>query len=92
MRQKLARLAAEVGEEPEDERKGEAEDKASHDGEIKCGVFAAVNDIAGKFSEAQREFAAEEQKSTDDDEEAAEEEETAAEFAERIHESIIEER
>jgi hypothetical protein len=80
-----------VGEEPEDERKDEAEDKASHDREIKCGVFAAVDDVAGKFSETEREFAAEEQKSTDDDEEAAEIEERAAEFAERIHKSIIEE-
>lgn len=53
-------------------------------------MFAAVDDVAGKFSEAEGEFAAEKQKSTDDDEEAAEEEERAAEFAERIHESIIE--
>ena len=54
-------------------------------------MLAAVDDVAGKFSEAQREFAAEEQKSTDDDEEAAEEEESATEFAEGIHKSIIEE-
>jgi hypothetical protein len=80
-----------VREEPEDERKHEAKEKASHDGEINCGVFAAVDDVAGKSSEAEREFAAAEQKSTDGDEEAAEVEERAAEFAERVHESIIEE-
>jgi hypothetical protein len=80
-----------VGEEPEDERKDEAEEKASHDGEINCGVFAAVDDVAGKSSEAERQFAAEEQKNTDGHEEAAEVEERAAEFAERVHESIIEE-
>jgi hypothetical protein len=54
-------------------------------------VFAAVDDVAGKSSEAERESAAEEQKSTDNDEEAAKVEESAPEFAERIHKSIIEE-
>jgi hypothetical protein len=68
---KNAWLAAEVREEPEDERKDKAEEKASHDGEIEGGVFAAVDDVAGKSSEAEREFAAEEQKRTHDDEEAA---------------------
>jgi hypothetical protein len=87
----LPLLAAEVGEEPENERKDKAEDQASHDGEIEGGVFAAVDDVARKSSEAEREFAAEEQKSTDDGQEAAEVEQRTAEFAERIHESIIEE-
>jgi hypothetical protein len=58
---------------------------------MECGVFAAVDHVAGKSSEAEREFAAEEQKSTDNDEEAAKVEQSAPEFAERIHKSIIEE-
>lgn len=86
-----ARLATEVGEEPEEERKGEAEHEAGDDGEIESGVFAAVDDVAGKSSKAEGEFSADEQKSTDDEEETSEEEEGAAEFAERIHKNIIEE-
>jgi hypothetical protein len=82
-------LAAEVGEEPEKEREGEAEEEASDDGEVDGCVFAAVDDVAGKFSQAQREFAAEVEKRADDGEEAAEEEESAAEFAERLHRDII---
>lgn len=78
-------------DEPENERKNGAEHDTGHDGEIESGVFAAMNDVAGKFSEAEGEFAAEEQKSPDDNEEAAKEEESAAEFAERIHKTIIEE-
>jgi hypothetical protein len=83
-------LAAEVGEEPDDERKTQAEHKASHDREIKCGVLAAIDDVAGKFSEAEGELSAEEQKSTDDDKEAAQEEKSAAEFAEMIHNASLE--
>jgi len=82
-------LAAEVGEEPEEKRKAEAEDEAGDDGEIKSGVFAAMNDVAGKFSQAEGEFAAEVEKSAEEDEEAAEKEEGAAKFAERVHTRIV---
>jgi hypothetical protein len=74
-----------MGEKPEEERKYCAEDKASDDGEIKSCVFAAMDDVAGKFSEAERKFATEIEKSADDDEEAAEKQECAAEFAMRVH-------
>ena len=47
-------LATEVGEEPEDQREAYAEDKASDDGKIKGGVFAAVDDVAGKAAESER--------------------------------------
>jgi hypothetical protein len=80
-----------VGEEPEEERKGQAKNEARDDGEVESGVFAAVDDVTGESSEAEGEFAAKEQKSTNDDEETSEEEQGAAEFAERIHKSIIEE-
>jgi len=80
-----------VGEEPENERKAKAEDETSDDGKIKRGVLAAVNDVTRKFSQTEREFSAEVENSTDDHEETAEEKERAAEIAEGIHKSIIEE-
>ncbi len=84
----MACLAAKMGEEPEEERKAETQNEASDDGKIESRVFTVVDDVARKFPEAQWK-----QKSTnhDEDQEAAEEEESAAEFAERIHKSIIEE-
>jgi hypothetical protein len=78
-------------EEPEEERKAETQNEASDDGKIESRVFTVVDDVARKFPEAQWKLSAEKQKSTNHDEEAAEEEESAAEFAERIHKSIIEE-
>jgi hypothetical protein len=52
-------------------------------------VFASVDDVARKFSEAEREFASEVENSADDGQGAAKEEEGAAEFAERFHKDII---
>jgi hypothetical protein len=78
-----------VGEKPEQERQGAAEEEAGDDGEVKSGVFAAMNDIAGEAAEAEREFSAEIEKSANEDEKAAEEEECAAEFAKRIHPGIL---
>ena len=80
-------LAAEMGEEPEEKRESGAKDKASGDGEIKCRVLAAMDDVTGKFSEAKRESPTEEEKSASEDKEAAEKEKSAAEFAERVHKS-----
>jgi len=77
--------ATKVGEEPEEEREAEAQNETGDDGKIKRGVFAVVDDIAGKTAEAQREFSAEVEKSAKENEKTAEEEERAAEFAERIH-------
>lgn len=53
------RSAAEVGEEPEEKRKAEAQDEARDEGEVKGGVFAAMDDVAGEATEAEREFSAE---------------------------------
>ncbi len=76
-------------EKPEQEGKGGTEYNASDDGKIESRVFAKVDDVAGEFSKTVREFTAEIEESTDDDEEAAEEQQGAAEFAERLHEDII---
>jgi hypothetical protein len=60
MREKLGGpLAAEVREEPEDKGKGGTEDEAGDDGKIESGVFAAMDDVSGKFAEAKRESATE---------------------------------
>src|SRR5260370_5832251 len=84
VREKTA-LFAEMSKKPEEERECGAKDQAGDDGEIEGGVFAAMDDVAGKFSKAEGEFAAEVKKNADKDEEGAENEERAAEFAERIH-------
>jgi hypothetical protein len=76
-------------EEPEEEGKRGAEDETSNDGEIKSGVFAAMNDIAGKFAEAEGKLSAEKKKRTDDAEESCEEEEGAAEFAQGMHKGSL---
>ena len=85
------RLAPEMGKEPEEKRKSGTEDKTGDDGEIERGVFSAVDDVAGEFAESEREFGAEVKQSADDDEDEAEQEKCAADVAERIHKSIIEE-
>lgn len=79
-------------EKPEEQGNGEAEYETSYDGEIEGGVLAAVDDVAGKFSETEGELSAEVENGTDDGEQATEEKEDAAELAKGIHKSIIEER
>jgi hypothetical protein len=86
---KTGRSAAEVGDEPEEERNAEAEDKARNDRKVKCGVFTVADDIAGKFSQAEGKFSAEVEKSANEDEEATEKKKGAAEFAERVHDQIV---
>jgi len=81
-----------VGEEPEEERQGEAENEAGDDRKIEGGVFATVDDVAGKSAKTKREFAREIEKRAEEDEEASDAEEHAAKIAKGIHESIIEER
>lgn len=83
-------LAAEVRHEPENERKSRAEHEARDDWEINRGVFAAMNHVAGKSSQAKREFAGEIEKRTKHDEESSEKKKCAAEFAQRIHEESVE--
>jgi hypothetical protein len=81
-----------VGEEPEEERNAEAEDETSDNRKVKRGVFAAVDDVAGKAPEAQGKFSAEVEKSANEYEEATEEEQGAAEFAEKVHEESLKEK
>lgn len=55
-------------------------------------MLAAVDDVAGKFSETEGELSAEVENGTDDSEQGTEEKEDAAEFAKGTHRGIIEER
>jgi len=78
-----------VRDEPEEKRQRDADNEARDNWKVKRGVFPAVNDVAGQFSQAEGEFAAKIEESTDEKQEAAEEKKRAAEFAERIHEVIL---
>jgi hypothetical protein len=78
-----------VGEEPEKERNSDAQKKASDDGKVKSGVFAAMHDVARKFSQAEGELVAEVQKGTDKNKKRSKEKKSAAEIAERLHEAIL---
>ena len=71
---------AEVGEEPEDKGKGGTEKKAGDDREIKGGVFAVMEDVAGKSAKAEGEFRAEVEQCADDGEREAKQEKHAAEI------------
>ncbi len=82
------RLAAEVRKEPEEERKHNTDEKASDDGKVKGGVFAAVDDVAGEATEAEGELGTEVENHSDRDQERAEEKERAAEFARGIHSRV----
>lgn len=76
-------------DEPEEERERNAEEKTSDNGKVKRRVFAAVNDVAGEFSQAEGELVSEIEKSSEKDEKNAEQKKRAAEFAERVHEVIL---
>ncbi len=52
-------------------------------------MFAAVDNIAGEFSQAERELCAKVKKSANKDEESAENEEGASEFAKWVHPEIL---
>lgn len=87
--QTVVKLAAQVGEEPEKERNSDAQKKARDDGEVKSGVFAAMHDVARKFSQAEGELVTEVQKGADKNKKCSKEKKRAAEIAERLHEGIL---
>jgi hypothetical protein len=70
-----------VGEEPEEKGKNGTEKKAGDDREIKGGVFAVMEDVAGKSAKAEGEFRAEVEQCADDGEREAKQEKHAAEIA-----------
>lgn len=78
-----------MGEEPEKKRNSDAQKKASDDGKVKSGVFAAMHDVARKFSQAEGELVAEVQKGADKNKKCSKEKKSAAEIAKRLHEAIL---
>jgi hypothetical protein len=74
-----------VVDEPEEQTEGEAHDETSDNRKIKRGVFAAMNDVAGKAAESKWEFAAEEEKSADEKEHRSKDKQSPAKFA-KVHE------
>lgn len=78
-----------MGEEPEKKRKDRAEEQAGDDGKVESSVFAAMDNVAGKFSKTKGELAAKIEESTDERKQPTQEEQGAAEFAERVHDWIL---
>jgi hypothetical protein len=76
-----------MSKKPKEQGESGAEDETGDDGEMKDSMFATIDDVAGKFSQAQRQFAAEIEKNSDEGKKATEEEKRAAEFAERVHDA-----
>ncbi|HEY6946768.1 MAG TPA: hypothetical protein VI431_16645, partial [Candidatus Acidoferrum sp.] len=66
-----------------------AQEKAGDDRKVERRVFAAVNYVAGQFSQAEGELVAKVQKSADKNEEGAKENKRTAEMTQRIHRLIL---
>jgi hypothetical protein len=78
-----------MSKKPKCERKTEAEQEACNDREVEGGVFATMDDVAGKVAETEGELSTEVQKGAQGDEEPTENEEGPAEFAEKVHPGIL---
>jgi hypothetical protein len=76
-------------DEPEEQRQPGAQEKTCNHGEVKRGVLAAMNDVAGKAAEAERKLATEEKERADSHQDTAQKEQSAAEFAEWFHAASI---
>jgi len=71
-----------VVDDPDDETESDAENQTGDNGEIESGVFAPMDNVAGKTAETEREFAAEIEKRSDENENGAEKEKSASKVAE----------
>jgi len=86
--------AAEVGDEPQDEREHKADEQAGGQGEIEGSVFATMDDVAREMPEAEgkpgvtREAAVEIEQSAGKHQDAAENEKHAADFTEKVHSKV----
>lgn len=76
-------------DEPEEQGKRDAEEQAGDDRKIESRVFAAVNDVAGQFSQAEREFVPKIKKGADQNDKPSEEDKRPPKLAERIHSIIL---
>lgn len=85
------RLAAEVRDEPEEEGERDAEEQTGDDWKVERSVFAAVNDVAGQFSQAEWKLVTKVEKGAEKDEHSPKEKKRAAEFPKRVHSRILSE-
>jgi hypothetical protein len=61
-----------VRDEPEEKGERDTEEQTGDDGKVESGVFAAVNDVAGQFSQAEWQFVPKIKKGTDQDNQPSE--------------------
>lgn len=83
------RLFSKVAEKPEEDRQHKAENKAGDDRKVEGGVFATMDDIAGKFSEAEWQSATEVKKGAKNNQEPTKKQNSATEFAKGFHRGIL---
>ena len=83
------RLAAELGDKPKKKRKHDADHETGDDGKVESRVCAAMDDVAGQFSEAEGKLVAEIKKGTEKNEKSSEENQRTAEIAKRLHRGIL---
>lgn len=76
-------------DEPEEDGEHNADDETGHDGKVERSVFAAVDDVARQFSQAEWQLVPEIKKETHQDEEPSEEDQRTAEIAKRVHKAIL---
>lgn len=82
---KNIRLAAKVRDEPEEDSESDTNHEASHNWKIERSVFAAVNDVPGKLSQAEWQLVPKIKESTDENDKPSEENERTSEPAKWIH-------
>jgi hypothetical protein len=85
------RLAPKLRDEPEEKGQYDTDEDRCGDGEIESGAFAAVENVAGKSAEAEREPVGVREEHADGGDDQAEKNEHAAEVAEGRHgRSVVE--
>lgn len=78
-------------DKPKEKRERDAEKQTGDDRKVERSVFAAVNDVAGQFSQTQGQLVSEIEKSSEKNEDGPEEKKRATELAKRVHSRILSE-
>lgn len=81
----LSRLAAPVGNQPEQDAENEAHHKASDNREVHGRVFAAMNNVARKAAEAEWQPATDKKQPANNGQNNTEDHECPAELTHRVH-------
>ncbi|HJZ63788.1 MAG TPA: hypothetical protein VKD70_05685 [Candidatus Acidoferrum sp.] len=70
--------AAEVVDDPNEQAKYDADNRAGDNGKVERSVLVAMGDVAGKSAEAEWEFAAKEEKRADNEQHSTSDQKSAA--------------